>query len=106
MPTATLDGIDVLAQLGPRFFAASEFAATLLLNATPAVINPALLCNNNPVKLALMPTFEVAHALFVCLGLDDVQTRAQLSQNVRPLANQYGSQCSVWETRSHGLPLA
>ena len=31
---------------------------------------------------------------------------AQLSQSVRPLANQYGSQCSVWETLSHGLPLA
>jgi hypothetical protein len=87
--TATLNGVDLLAQNAQRLFAASEFAATLLLNATPAVIDPALLCDNNPVHLALMPTLEIAHALFVRLGLDDVQTRAQLAQNVRPHANPY-----------------
>ena len=100
--TATLQGVDLLQAQAPRFFAASEFAAKLLLNNTPV---SDLLCSGAGVKLALMPTFELAHAAFVRLGLDDVSTRAQLVSNVRPRANQYGSQVSIWETLSHGLPL-
>lgn len=102
--TAALNGVDVLAAHASRFFAASEFAASLLLNAT-APATTALLCSGAAVKHALMPTFEVAHALFARLALDDIHTRAQLASAVRPDANPYGSQCSVWETLSHGLPL-
>ena len=104
--TATLQGVDLLAEQAPRFFAASEFAAALLVGARPSV-DP-LLCAGRAsgVTLALMPTFEVAHALFARLGMDDVHTRAQLATNVRPkTAPQYGSQVSIWETLSHGLPL-
>ena len=103
--TAALQGDDLLASHAPRIFAASEFAAQLLLNATPAAVPPALLCSGAPVKLGLMPTFEVAHSLFARLGLNDTLTQAQLATNVRLHANQYGSQVSVWETLSHGLPL-
>lgn len=102
--TAGLQGTDLLGPASARLLAASEFAAALLLNATPPV-PPALLCSGTPVKLGLMPTFEVAHAAFLRLGLDDPHTRAQLTANVRPHANQYGSQVSVWETLSHGLPI-
>ena len=86
--TATLQGDDLLAAHAPRFFAASEFGARLLLNVTPPAAG--LLCSGQPPKLALMPTFEVAHNAFARLGLDDVQTRTQLLQAVRPHANQYG----------------
>ena len=101
--TATLQGVDLLREQAPRFLAASEFAAKLLTNVTPA--DSPLLCAGQGVKLALAPTFEVAHALFARLGLDDAATRAQLETNVRPHANQFGSQCAIWETLSHGLPL-
>ena len=101
--TAALQGVDLLAEHAPKFFAASEFAAQLLLNVTPP--SPGLLCSGTPVKLTLAPTFEVAHSLFARLGLNDSETRSQLAQNVRPHANQYGSQVAIWETLSHGLPL-
>ena len=104
--TATHQGVDLLQEQATRFFHASEFAASLLTNVTPSV-SP-LICSGNPVQLALAPTFEVAHALFARLGLDDVHTRAHLQTNVRPktlVSGQYGSQCAIWETLSHGLPL-
>jgi hypothetical protein len=100
--TASLQSVNISVHV-PRIFAASEFAARLLLNQTPPAAG--LMCSGNPVQLSLMPTFEVAHALFAHFGFDDVQTRAQLTQNVRPKANQYGSQVSVWETLSHGIPI-
>lgn len=104
--TATHQGVDLLQEQATRLFYASEFAASLLTNVTPSV-SP-LICSGNPVQLALAPTFEVAHALFARLGLDDVHTRAHLQTNVRPktlVSGQYGSQCAIWETLSHGLPL-
>ena len=101
--TAALQGVDLLALEAPRLFAGSEFAARLLLK---EAMPDALICSGVPAKLALAPTFEIAHALFARLGLDDVQTRAQLTENVRPKTNtsQIGS-VFVWETLSHGLPL-
>jgi hypothetical protein len=105
--TAFLQGVDLLQQQGARLLAASEFAATLQLNVSSSPLSPppALLCSGAPVQLRLMPTFEVAHAAFARLGLDDPQTRAWIAQGVRPQANPIGSQCSVFETLSHGLPL-
>jgi hypothetical protein len=54
-----------------------------------------------------VPTFEVAHGAFARLGLQDPATQQLLRTVVRPrtAAGQYGSQCSVWETLSHGIPL-
>ena len=103
--TAALQGIDLVQEQAPRLLAASEFAAQLLTNVTPA--HSPLLCSGQGVTLALMPTFEVANAAFARLGLDAPHTRAQLAENVRPktAAAQYGSQVSIWETLSHGLPL-
>ena len=104
--TAELQGLPLFAQHAPRFLAASEFAAALLLNATPPAVAPALLCSGAPVALALAPTFEVAHAHFARLGLADPATQRQLVDNVRPRADPTGSQMSRWETLSHGLPIA
>ena len=101
--TAVLQGVDLFAEQAQRFLAASEFAAKLQLNVTSA--NSGLLCSGQGVKLTMMPTFEVAHANFVRLGLSDVYTQQQLTANVRPHANQIGSQVSIWETLSHGLPI-
>ena len=80
--TATLQGDDLLREQGPRLFAASEFAASLLNGARP-VTDP-LLCSGRAggVIGGPAPTFELAHALFARLGLDDAQTRRQLA-NVR-----------------------
>ena len=80
--TATLQGDDLLREQGPRLFAASEFAASLLSGARP-VTDP-LLCSGRAggVVGGPAPTFELAHALFARLGLDDAQTRRQLA-NVR-----------------------
>jgi hypothetical protein len=52
-----------------------------------------------------MPTLEVAHSYFSRLGLQDAATQRQLVTNVRPSANPVGSQMSLWETLSHGLPI-
>jgi hypothetical protein len=104
--TAELQGQPLFSQHAPRLLAASEFAATLLLNATPPAVAPALLCSGAPVQLRLAPTFEVAHSYFARLGLDDPATRQQLADNVRPKADPTGSQMSLWETLSHGLPIA
>ena len=103
--TASANGVDLLAEAAPRLLAGAEFAAGLLLGATPA--NSSLLCSGQGVQLDLMPTFEVAHGAFARLGLQDPATQQLLRTVVRPktAAAQYGSQCSVWETLSHGLPL-
>ena len=103
--TAELQGLPLFAQHAPRLLAASEFAALLQLNATPPAAPPALLCSGAPVALALAPTFEIAHAYFARLGLADPATQRQLVDNVRPKANPTGSQMSLWETLSHGLPI-
>jgi hypothetical protein len=104
--TAELQGLPLLTQHAPRLLAASEFAAALQLNATPPAVPPALLCSGMAVRLALAPTFEVAHAYFARLGLADTQTQRQLVRNVRPSANPTGSQMSLWETLSHGIPIS
>ena len=105
--TATLQGDDLLAAEAPRLFAASEFAASLLNGARST--NDTLLCSGRPggVIAAIAPTFEIAHALFARTGMDDVQTRAQLSKVVRPHYAAGGQMwiCGSWETLSHGLPL-
>ena len=105
--TAAIQGDDLPRDESARLFAASEFAASLLNGARPAT-DP-LLCNNRTggVLLGLAPTFELAHSHFVRLGLDDVQTRAQLVKNVRPgyVAKGEFYICGPWETISHGLPL-
>lgn len=103
--TAELQGLPLFARNAPRLLAASEFAAALQLNATPAAVPPALLCSGAPVELALMPTFEVAHAHFARLGLADTQTQRQLVRNVRPHADPTGCQMCLWESLSHGVPI-
>ena len=104
--TATLQGDDLLREQGPRLFAASEFAASLLNGARP-VTDP-LLCSGRAggVIGSLAPTFELAHALFARLGLDDAQTRRQLA-NVRAKFVASGELyiCGPWETITFGLPL-
>ena len=104
--TAALQGDDVLTAEAPRLFAASEFAASLL-NGARSRTDP-LLCNGRAggVIGGLAPTFELAHGLFTRLGLDDVQTRAQLV-NVRneTLAKGQFWICGPWETVAFGLPL-
>ena len=104
--TAALQGVDLFAEHAQRLLAASEFAAQLLTGATPR--DSPLLCSGSGVALALAPTFEVAHAGFARLGLQDPATARVLQTVVRPqtAAAQYGSQVSIWETLSHGLPLA
>ena len=91
--TATLQGDDLLAAEAPRLLAAAEFAASLLNGARST--NDTLLCNGRPggVQAAIAPTFEVAHSFFVRAGLDDPQTRAQLSKVVRP---HYASSGQLW----------
>jgi hypothetical protein len=103
--TAELQGVPLFSQHAPRLLAASEFAATLQLAEAPPAVPPALLCSGAPVSLKLMPTLEVAHSYFSRLGLQDAATQRQLVTNVRPSANPVGSQMSLWETLSHGLPI-
>jgi hypothetical protein len=101
--TATIQGDDLLELESTRFLAASEFAALLLINVTPP--SPSIMCSGAPVKLATMPTFEIAHGAFVRLGLTDTLTQEWIKNGVRPKANPVGSQVSIYETLSHGLPL-
>lgn len=104
--TATLQGDDLLSAEAPRLFAASEFVSTLLSGARSRT-DP-LLCDGRAggVIGGLAPTLELAHGVFAGLGLDDVQTRAQLV-NVRAqtlAAGQFWI-CGPWETLAFGLPL-
>jgi hypothetical protein len=101
--TATIQGNDLFVLQSSRFFAASEFAARLLLNSTPPSAN--LMCSGAPVKLATMPTFEILHGQFVRLGMNDILTTQWIKNSVRTLANPVGSQVSIFETLSHGLPI-
>jgi hypothetical protein len=105
--TALLQGDDLIAEQAPRLLAAAEFAASILGGARSNT-DP-LLCNGRAggVLVALAPTFEIAHANFARLGLDDKLTRAHLAQNVRPHYASSGEFyiCGPWETISHGLPL-
>jgi hypothetical protein len=101
--TAFIQVNDLLNQESARLFASSEFAARLQINKTPPASD--LMCSGAPVKLSTMPTFEVAHAAFVRLGLNDVLTQEWIKSGVRPNANPVGSQVSIFETLSHGLPL-
>jgi hypothetical protein len=98
---------DLIAEQAPRLLAAAEFAASILGGARSNT-DP-LLCNGRAggVLVALAPTFEIAHANFARLGLDDKLTRAHLAQNVRPHYASSGEFyiCGPWETISHGLPL-
>ena len=105
--TALLQGVDLLAEQAPRLLAAAEFAASIASGARPNT-DP-LLCNGRAggVEVAVAPTFEIAHANFVRLGLDDPLTRAYLANVVRPHFAASGEFyiCGPWETLSHGLPL-
>ena len=105
--TARLQGVDLIAEQAPRLLAAAEFAASIASGARSNT-DP-LLCNGRAggVEVALAPTFEIAHANFVRLGLDDPRTRAYLANNVRPHFAAIGEFyiCGPWETISHGLPI-
>ena len=105
--TATLQGDDLLKEQGPRFFAGSEFAASLLSGARNT--SDPLLCNARPggVIGGIAPVFELAHSLFARLGMDDPQTRRTLGivrKNFAASGEFYI--CGPWETITFGLPLA
>jgi hypothetical protein len=106
--TATLQGDDLLRAEAPRLFAAAEFVTALQASGRANETNP-LLCNNRPggVLGGMAPTFELAHALFARLGMDDANTRSWLRERVRPnfLSSGEFYICGPWETISHGLPL-
>lgn len=115
--TATLQGDDLGAEQKERFFAASEFAASIV-GGTRNGSDP-IFCNGRTdvvnghvirgIKGGEAPTFEIAHKLFVRLGMDDLQTRTHLTQKhgVRDLYRKAGEFyiCGPWETISHGLPI-
>jgi hypothetical protein len=106
--TATLQGDDLLRAEAPRLFAAAEFVTALQASGRANETNP-LLCNGRAggVLGGMAPTFELAHALFARLGMDDANTRSWLRDRVRPnyLAGGEFYICGPWETISHGLPL-
>ena len=101
--TARAAGVDLFAEEAPRLTGAMEFAAGWLLRGGSP--QSPVLCSGAPLKLALVPTFEVGfRELSVRLGARMPNTAQQLQINVRPHANPDGL-CSEWETLTHGAPL-
>ena len=99
--TASIQGLDLYAEEGPRLSAGLEFHSRLLLG----VKQPRFVCHDGVVVDANVtyPTFEVAYnALHNRLGLALPTTLTHLVENVRTLPQPVNRWMMQWETLTHG----
>jgi len=99
--TASIQGLDLYAEEGPRLSAGLEFHSRLLLG----VKQPRFVCHDGVVVDANVtyPTFEVGYnALHNRLGLALPTTLTHLVENVRTLPQPVNHWMMQWETLTHG----